>query len=233
MEEMVHKHRDGAEIIYGVRRARDTDTAFKRLSALGFYRLMAALGVDLVANHADYRLMSRRALDALREFAEVNLFLRGIIPLIGFRTDTVFYDRAERFAGESKYPLRKMLSFAVDGITSFSVVPLRLITLLGFVVSVLSFVMILWVMYSRLIADATVPGWASAVIPVYFLGGIQLISVGVLGEYIGKIYMEAKGRPRYFIEKMSPARGIVAAQPPTPESLPATSRRPAESPQTT
>lgn len=206
MEAMLAKHHDGADIVYGVRQSRGTDTVFKRLTAVGFYRLMALCGVDVVFNHADYRLMSRRAIEALREFGEVNLFLRGIIPLIGFRTDTAYYDRAERFAGESKYPLRKMLAFAVDGITSFSVVPLRLITLLGFVVSLLSFVMVLWVLYSRVIAGTAVPGWASSVVPIYFLGGIQLVGIGVLGEYIGKIYMESKRRPRFFIEKTTAGR---------------------------
>ena len=200
IEKMMHKHLEGAEIVYGVRDARDTDTPFKRRTATLYYRLLAALGVDLVFNHADYRLMSRRAIEGLKQYEEVNLFVRGIVPLLGYRTATVFYNRAARFAGVSKYPLKKMLAFAIDGITSFSVVPLRLITLMGFVVSVFSFVMVLFAIYSRLVLNITVPGWASSVVPIYFLGGIQLMSIGVLGEYVGKLYMEAKRRPRFFIE---------------------------------
>jgi len=200
IEKMMRKHLEGAEIVYGVRDSRDTDTRFKRLTAALYYRLLATLGVDLVFNHADYRLMSRRAVEALKQYEEVNLFVRGIVPLLGYRTATVFYDRAARFAGVSKYPLKKMLAFAIDGITSFSVVPLRLITLMGFVVSLFSFAMVLLAIYSRLVLNITVPGWASSVVPIYFLGGIQLMSIGVLGEYVGKLYMEAKRRPRFFIE---------------------------------
>lgn len=203
VEDMVKKHLGGADVVYGVRRERTTDTAFKRLTAVAFYKLMAMFGVEIVFNHADYRLMSRRTIEALRDYHEVNLFLRGIIRLIGYKSDTAFYDRAERFAGESKYPLKKMLAFAIDGITSFSVAPLRLITTMGFLVSTASFLAILWVLYARFVADAVVPGWASLVVPVFFLGGIQLIGIGVLGEYIGKIYMESKQRPRYFIEQIT------------------------------
>ncbi len=200
--DMVQRHADGVDVVYGVRRERKTDTAFKRLTAIGFYRLMAFFGVDIVYNHADYRLMSRRVVEALREYGEVNLFLRGIVPMIGFRSDQVFYDRAERFAGESKYPLRKMLSFAVDGITSLSVTPLRMITSIGFLFSVASFMAVAWVFYVRFITKSVVPGWASVVLPVFFLGGVQLIGIGVLGEYIGKIYLETKRRPRYFIDRV-------------------------------
>lgn len=199
--EMVERYRAGAEIVYGVRSSRTTDTGFKRGTAEGYYKVMRRMGVDLVYNHADYRLMGRRAIEALGQFGEINLFLRGIVPLIGFRTDQVFYERAERFAGESKYPLRKMLAFAWQGITSFSVVPLRMITLLGFLVSVFSFGMILVVLYGRLVLDSVLPGWASTVVPMYLLGGIQLLCIGILGEYVAKIYLESKRRPRYFIER--------------------------------
>lgn len=201
IERMVRELHAGAEIVYGVRDSRATDTFFKRNTALTYYGLMKRFGVDLVHNHADFRLMGRRSIEALRQYGEVNMFLRGIVPLIGYSTTVVKYDRAERFAGVSKYPLRKMVTFAIDGITSFSVVPLRLITLMGLLVSVFSFVMILYVMYGALFRGSVIPGWASSVIPIYFLGGIQLLSVGVVGEYIAKIYMETKRRPRYFIEK--------------------------------
>ena len=199
IEAMVREHLAGAEVVYGVRDLRQTDGAFKRGTALLYYRVMKMMGVELVYNHADFRLLGRRAVEALRQYGEVNLFLRGIVPLIGYRAATVKYDRAERFAGVSKYPLRKMLNFAIEGITSFSVVPLRLITLLGFLVSCFSFVMILYIVYGTLVLQAVVPGWASSVVPIYFLGGIQLVSIGILGEYVAKIYLETKQRPRYFI----------------------------------
>jgi len=201
IENMVHEHLAGAEVVYGVRDSRASDTIFKRRTALMYYGLMKKMGVDMVHNHADFRLLGRRAVEALREYGEVNMFLRGIVPLIGYRAATVKYDRAERFAGVSKYPLRKMLVFAAEGITSFSIVPLRLITLLGVLVSIFSFAMILFVVYGTLVMKAALPGWASTVVPVYFLGGIQLLSIGILGEYVAKIYLETKGRPRYFIEK--------------------------------
>lgn len=201
IEKMVAEFAAGAEVVYGVRDSRETDTTFKRYTALAYYGLMRKMGVNLVHNHADFRLMGRRTIEALRAYGEVNIFLRGIVPLIGYRAATVKYDRAQRFAGVSKYPLRKMLTFALEGMTSFSVVPLRLITLLGFLVSVFSFLMILFIIYGAVILKAVVPGWASSVVPIYFLGGIQLISMGIIGEYIAKIYMETKGRPRYFIEK--------------------------------
>lgn len=201
IEAMVREHLAGAEVVYGVRDSRATDTAFKRRTALAYYGLMKRMGVDLVHNHADFRLMGRRAIDALRQYGEVNMFLRGIVPLIGYRAATVKYDRSERFAGVSKYPLRKMLAFAIEGVTSFSIVPLRLITIMGVLVSLFSFAMILFIVYGALVMKAVIPGWASSVVPIYFLGGIQLLSVGILGEYIAKIYLETKGRPRYFIEK--------------------------------
>lgn len=201
IESMVREHIAGVEVVYGVRAARDTDTAFKRRTALIYYGLMRRMGVDLVHNHADFRLLSRRAIESLRSFGEVNVFLRGMVPLLGFRSSVVKYDRAERFAGVSKYPLRKMLAFAIEGVTSFSVVPLRLITLLGFGVSLFSFAMTLFVIYGTLVMKAALPGWASTVVPVYFLGGIQLLAIGILGEYVAKIYLESKRRPRYFIER--------------------------------
>ncbi|MBL8352954.1 MAG: glycosyltransferase family 2 protein [Burkholderiaceae bacterium] len=201
IEAMVREYIGGAEVVYGVRDSRATDTGFKRSTALMYYGLLRRMGVDLVHNHADFRLMGRRAVEALRQYGEVNMFLRGIVPMIGYRAATVKYDRAERFAGESKYPLRKMLAFAIEGITSLSVVPLRLITLLGFLVSGFSFAMILFIVYGTLVLKAAIPGWASSVVPIYFLGGIQLLSIGILGEYVAKIYLETKRRPRYFIER--------------------------------
>lgn len=201
IEGMVREFIGGAEVVYGVRESRQTDTAFKRSTAVMYYGLMKKMGVDLVHNHADFRLLGRRALEALRQYGEVNMFLRGIVPLIGYRAATVKYDRAERFAGVSKYPLRKMLTFAAEGITSFSIVPLRLITLFGFLVSGFSFAMILFIIYGAMVLNAVIPGWASSVVPIYFLGGIQLLSIGILGEYVAKIYLETKQRPRYFIEK--------------------------------
>jgi glycosyltransferase involved in cell wall biosynthesis len=204
---MVDAHNAGSDIVYGVRKRRGSDTLFKRLTAEGYYKLLHLMGVEAVFNHADYRLMSRRAIDTLREFKEVNLFLRGIIPQLGFATSTVFYERAERFAGESKYPLRKMLAFAWQGITSFSAVPLHLITTLGVLVSLGSFAVTLWALWVKLFNSEAVPGWASTVLPIYFLGGIQLLCIGIIGEYLAKIYMETKGRPRYLIEKTAGSFG--------------------------
>ncbi len=201
IREMVLKYRDGAEIVYGIRSDRETDTAFKRMSAEGYYRLLNLLGVDVVFNHADYRLIGHQAMEALKKYGEVNIFLRGIIPQLGFRTANVYYKRAERFAGESKYPVGKMLMLAWDGLTSFSSLPLRGITVLGFIVSIFSFAIGGWALIARLFFDGSVPGWASTVIPMYFLGGIQLLSIGIIGEYISKIYSETKRRPRYIIEK--------------------------------
>ena len=202
IESMVRSFLDGNEIVYGVRKARTTDTFFKRGTAEIYYKLLATMGVEIIHNHADFRLMGRRALNALSGYSEVNLFLRGIVPLLGFRTATAYYDRAERFAGESKYPLKKMLTLAADGITSFSVVPLRMISILGFLVSLFSILMVGWVFYGKIFTNSAIPGWASSVIPIYFLGGIQLLSIGVVGEYIAKIYLETKRRPRFLIEKV-------------------------------
>lgn len=202
MWEMLERFSQGCEIVYAVRMSRCSDTPFKRNTAHAYYRLLKAVGVDIVDNHADYRLMSRRAVHHLQEYLEVNLFLRGIVPLLGFTSAIVHYDRSARFAGKSKYPLWRMLMLAVDGITSFSVMPLRFITMLGTVVFLMSFGMVGWVLYGRLFMNTAIPGWASSVIPIYFLSGIQLLSIGVLGEYVAKIYMETKRRPRFLIENV-------------------------------
>lgn len=201
MEGMVRAFQAGSEIVYGVRDSRKSDSLFKRGTASLYYKLLHMFGVDIVYNHADYRLMGRNAVEALRKFGEVNLFLRGVIPLLGFPSTFVYYDRVERFAGESKYPLRKMIALAINGITSFSVTPLRIITFLGIAISLFSFFMIIWVLYGWYFLGSTIPGWVSSVFPIYFLGGIQLLGIGVVGEYISKIYLETKQRPRYIIEK--------------------------------
>jgi glycosyltransferase involved in cell wall biosynthesis len=203
--QMVRHYLDGCDVVYGVRRRRDKDTFFKRFTAEGYYKLMAAMNVDIVFNHADYRLLSRRALESLAEYREVNLFLRGLVRLLGYRSAIVEYDRAERFAGESKYPLGKMLSFAWQGVTSFSTAPLRMITVVGFVVSLISLILAIWALFTSLFLKNTFPGWASTVIPMYFLGGIQLFSLGIIGQYVSKIYMETKARPRFHIDKTTPA----------------------------
>ncbi len=200
LPQFVQKFQEGCDVVYGVRNKRDTDTWFKRTTAEGFYKIMSRLGVETVYNHADYRLMSKRALDALSEYKEVNLFLRGIVPLIGYRSDYVYYDRHERFAGESKYPLKKMISFAIDGITSFSVKPLRIIANLGIVVSLISIVGLIYALVSYFTGSA-VAGWTAIVCSIWLLGGLQMLCLGVVGEYIGKIYNEVKGRPRFRIEK--------------------------------
>ena len=199
--EFVQKYIDGAEIVLGIRKDRKVDSIFKKLTALIFYQLLLKMGVNIIKNHADYRLISNTALKALLEFKEVNLFLRGLIHLIGFKTDYVFFDVKERFAGQTKYPLRKMLALALDGITSFSVVPLRLITLIGFLIFMGSLIMSGYIFYTAIFTNKSVPGWASTVLPIYFIGGVQLLSLGIIGEYIGKIYMETKRRPRYIVEK--------------------------------
>ncbi len=199
--QMVDAHLAGMDVVYGVRRRRDTDTFFKRLTAEGYYRLLARMGVEIVFNHADYRLLSRRAIDALREYGESNFFLRGIVPQLGFPSATVYYNRAERFAGESKYPLRKMLAFAWQGISSFSAAPLHLITSLGLLISLGSFGVSAWALWVKLFSEQAVPGWASTVVPIYLLGGVQLLCIGIIGEYLAKMYLETKQRPRYFIEK--------------------------------
>lgn len=199
IREMVLKYREGYEVVYGVRRSRATDTLFKRTTAQGFYKLMKKMGADIVYNHADYRLLSKRALDNLARFEEVNLFLRGIVPMIGFKSATVYYDRHERFAGESKYPLKKMLMFAFDGITSLSVTPIRLVTLLGFLMFAVSILAGIYAIAGKLAGNA-VSGWASLMVSVWFIGGLQLMALGLIGEYIGKIYKETKRRPRYIVE---------------------------------
>jgi glycosyltransferase involved in cell wall biosynthesis len=201
IESMLDAYALGAQIVFGVRKNRRTDSWLKRFSAERCYAFLAAIGVEVVFNHADFRLLGRRALAALSDFGEANLFLRGLIPQIGFPTATVYYDRAPRFAGESKYPARRMLSLAWDGITSFSAVPLRFITTMGFVISIGSLSVAVWAVYVRLFTDTAVPGWASTVVPMYLLGGIQLLSIGIIGEYLAKTYMESKRRPRFFIEK--------------------------------
>ena len=201
VDAMVDHYHEGYEVVYGVRSKRDTDTFFKRFTAEGFYKVMKALGVDIVFNHADYRLMSRRAVEGLAQFGEVNLFLRGIVPQIGYKWTTVTYERAERFAGESKYPLKKMLAFAADGITSFSVKPIRMVFSLGVVVFLVSLVMLLYALVAKLTGH-TSAGWTSLMGSIWLIGGIQLLSLGVVGEYVGKIYKETKHRPRFIIESV-------------------------------
>lgn len=199
--EFVKKFNEGYDIVYGVRKSRASDTTFKRSTAHGFYKLMNKMGVELVNDHADYRLMSRRALDALSQFKEVNLFLRGIVPLIGYRSAFVYYERHERFAGESKYPLKKMIAFAIDGITSFSTVPLRIISGVGIAVSFISIIALIYALIAKL-TDNTSAGWATIIGSIWLIGGIELLCVGICGEYIGKIYKEVKARPHYFIDTL-------------------------------
>ena len=199
MDGMVDAYRDGCDIVYGVRASRKQDSVFKRATAQGYYRLLRALGADVVYNHADYRLMSRRALDALAEYKEVNLFLRGLVPLVGYPSTVVYYERGKRFAGESKYPLRKMLSFAWEGVSSLTVSPLRLITRIGIVMFLVSIAMLIYFLV-RYFTGHTVAGWSSLAVSIWAIGGLQLLAIGVVGEYIGKIYLETKARPRYRIE---------------------------------
>ncbi|ALS25945.1 glycosyl transferase [Paenibacillus sp. 32O-W] len=199
VEEFILKFHEGYEVVYGVRSSREKDSFFKRNTAQGFYRVMKMMGVNLVYNHADYRLLSHRALIHLLEFREVNLFLRGIVPLIGFKSTNVYYARNERFAGKSKYPLTKMIKFALEGITSFSISPIRLVTLVGIIIFLLSLVAGFYALFAKIIGIA-VSGWTSLILSVWFLGGIQLVGLGVLGEYVGRIYMEVKRRPKYIIE---------------------------------
>ena len=201
VDAMVDAYHEGFEVVYGVRSSRKTDSFFKRFTAEGFYKLMKALGVDIVFNHADYRLMSKRAVEGLMEFEEVNLFLRGIVPQIGYKWTTVEYERAKRFAGESKYPLKKMLAFAFDGITSFSVKPMRLILSLGAIIFILSIAALIWALIARFTGH-TEGGWASLMCSIWMIGGIQLLCLGVIGEYIGKIYKETTKRPRFIIERV-------------------------------
>lgn len=200
IDEMLAKRHDGCEIVYGVRSSRKKDSFFKRFTAEGFYKFMNKMGVNVIYNHADYRLVSKRVLEEFANYKEVNLFLRGIFPLIGFKSDVVYYERAERFAGESKYPLKKMLNFAWDGISSFSVKPIRLILNMGIVILILSFIMIVYSLIQKYMGH-TVPGWTFLNCSLWFLGGVQMLSLGVVGEYIGKIYSEVKARPRYIVDK--------------------------------
>ena len=197
---MVEKYAEGYDVVYGVRSSRKKDTVFKRATAQGFYKFMKAMGVEIIYNHADYRLMSKRALDALSEFEEVNLFLRGIVPLIGYKSATVEYERGERFAGESKYPLKKMLSFAFEGITSMSIKPIRMICVLGVIVFCVSIGILIYSLIRHFTGN-TVWGWTSLAVSVWAIGGLQLLAIGIIGEYIGKVYLETKHRPKYIVEK--------------------------------
>ncbi len=206
IEQFIDKFNEGKDIVYGVRSARDTDTWFKRGTAHAFYKLMKMMGADTLEDHADYRLMSRRALEALSEYGEVNLFLRGIVPTIGFETDVVYYQRHERFAGESKYPLKKMLAFAVEGITSFSIKPIRIITGLGVLLFSASILLLIY-FFVVWLRGHTVAGWATIAISVWGIGGLQLLALGVIGEYIGKTYLEVKHRPRYCVERLLYRKG--------------------------
>lgn len=199
IDEMLVKYEEGCDIVYGARKKRETDSLFKRSTAQWFYKIINKMGGDVVYNHADYRLMSKRALEGLAQFKEVNLFLRGLVPMVGFKSDVVYYDRGERFAGESKYPLRKMLSLALEGITSLSIKPMRMITLLGIVIFAASVIMLIYFLIRHWVGG-TVVGWTSMVVSIWAFGGLQLLAIGVVGEYVGKAYIEAKGRPRYLIE---------------------------------
>lgn len=200
IEKFMDKYYEGCDIVYGVRSSRKKDTFFKKFTAQSFYRLMMAMGVDIVYNHADCRLMSKRSLYDLEQFREVNLFLRGIVPLIGYQSAVVTYERNERFAGESKYPLKKMLAFAMDGITSFSIKPIRMITSMGVIIFAISILMLIYSVVQHFLGN-TVSGWSSTMVSIWAIGGLQILSLGVIGEYVGKIYMEAKARPKFIIEK--------------------------------
>lgn len=198
IDAMVEKYLEGNQVVYGVRSARKTDTFFKKFTAEGFYKFMKIMGADVVYNHADFRLMSSRVLQELSGYREVNLFLRGLVPLIGFQSCNVYYERHERFAGESKYPLKKMLSFAINGITSFSTKPLKLITTMGFIMSIISILAMLWTIVVKFMGKSEL-GWSSTVCSIWFIGGLQLLALGIIGEYVGKIYAEVKQRPRYIV----------------------------------
>lgn len=200
IDEMIDKYLGGADVVYGVRNKRTTDTFFKRTTAEGFYKFMNFMGANTIYNHADYRLLSKRALEGLAEYEEVNLFLRGIVPMIGYKSDIVYYERGERFAGESKYPLRKMLSFAIEGITSLSTKPIRMITVLGFSIFLVSIGILIYSLI-RHFTGATIIGWTTLMVSIWAIGGLILLSLGVVGEYIGKIYLETKGRPRFIVEE--------------------------------
>lgn len=199
IDDMIEKFLNGCDIVYGVRSKRETDTWFKRTTAEGFYKFMEYMGANVVYNHSDYRLMSKRAVEGLAQFKEVNLFLRGMVPLIGFKSDFVYYERKERFAGESKYPLKKMLAFAFEGITSLTIEPIRFVTKLGVLVFGVSIALVIWSLYRYIIGE-TVTGWTSMMISLWAIGGLILFSIGIVGEYIGKIYLETKARPRFIVE---------------------------------
>ena len=201
VDQFVEKYYEGCEIVYGVRSARDTDTFFKKYTAEGFYKIINMMGGEVIPNHADYRLMSRRALEELENYKEVNLFLRGIVPMIGFKTDVVTYERHKRFAGESKYPLKKMLALAVDGITSLSIKPIRFIVFLGMLTFVCSIAMLIYSLVQHFLGNTSI-GWTSLIVSIWAIGGLQLLAIGVIGEYIGKIYLETKERPKYIIERV-------------------------------
>lgn len=200
IDKMLDKYENGCDIVYGVRSKRNTDTFFKRFTAEGFYKILKFLGAEVVFNHADYRLMSKRTLNEFENFGEVNLFLRGMVPMIGFKTDTVEYERKERLAGESKYPLKKMLALAWEGVTSLSIKPIRFITVLGAIVFVISILMLIYSLISHFTGQTTL-GWTSLIVSIWALGGLQLLAIGIIGEYLGKIYLEAKHRPRFIVEK--------------------------------
>lgn len=201
IHQFVEKYKEGYDVVYGVREDRSTDTKLKRNTATLFYKFQHFMGIETVQNHADYRLLSSKALEALSQFKEITLFLRGIVPMLGFRSCSVYYKRVERFAGETKYPFKKMLFFALDGIASFSVRPLRFITVVGFFLFLLSLLGIIWVIIEKFILGNTVQGWSSTMVSIYFIGGIQVMSLGIIGEYIGRSFQESKGRPRYIIDK--------------------------------
>ena len=200
IDKFVDEYYNGSQIVYGVRKSRKTDTFFKRTTAIAFYKLMRMMGVELVYNHADYRLMSKRAVEELEQYKEVNLFLRGLVPLIGFKSSVVEYDRGKRYAGESKYPLKKMIFFAIDGITSTSVKPIRMITALGFITAFISVIFLIYVIIGHLVGH-TVLGWTTIIVLVCLFGGMQIMCIGIVGEYVGKIYLETKKRPRYIVEE--------------------------------
>jgi len=201
IKSFVAKYKEGYDVVYGVREDRSKDSTFKRATAEFFYKFQSFMGIESISNHADYRLLSQKALNALAQFKEINLFIRGVVPLIGFRSCSVYYSRGERFAGESKYPLKKMILFALDGIASFSIVPLRIITLIGFVIFLFSLLVIFWVLIEKYLLGTTIQGWSSVIISIYFMGGIQLMSMGIIGEYVGRIFQQSKNRPRYIIDK--------------------------------
>jgi glycosyltransferase involved in cell wall biosynthesis len=201
IEKMVDRYHEGYDIVYGVKKKREADGSFKRISAEGFYKMMHFLDTSIIYNHADFRLLSRRVLEHLKEYKEVNLFLRGMLPMVGFKSTSVIYDISERTAGKSKYPFSKMLSFAWNGISSLSITPLRFITATGFILFISTLILTIYSVWIVLFTTEAVPGWASTVLPIYFIGGVQMLSIGIIGEYIGKIYLEVKARPRYIIEE--------------------------------